>query len=67
MTLSSRTDPDDPIIISGSYRWIPEVQAALSAGVTEANGGPCEVEFDGFSDDDEDDEPDDDGDEQEEE
>ncbi|MEZ6140916.1 MAG: hypothetical protein R3B84_10125 [Zavarzinella sp.] len=46
-TLSSRSNPDYPVIISSSYKWIPEVQNALSQAVAEANGGPCEVQFQG--------------------
>ena len=45
--LSSRSDPDYPVIISSSYKWIPEVQTALSEAVTNANGGPCAVLFEG--------------------
>jgi hypothetical protein len=45
--LSSRSNPDHPVIISSSYKWLPEVQIALSAAVADANGGPCEVQFEG--------------------
>jgi hypothetical protein len=55
--LASRTDPDNPLIISGSYRWIPEVQSSLAAAVEQANGGPCEVEFDGYEEGIDEDEP----------
>jgi hypothetical protein len=46
-TVTSRSDPDFPVIVSGSYEWIPKVQAMLSKAVAEANGGPCQVQFEG--------------------
>ena len=46
-TLISRTNPDLPVIISKSYEWLPEMQAAFAAAVTQANGAPCEVAFEG--------------------
>jgi hypothetical protein len=45
--LSSRSDPDYPVIISSSYTWIPEVQTSLLQAVAAANGGSCEVQFEG--------------------
>jgi hypothetical protein len=45
--LSSRSNRDYPVVISSSYTWIPEVQASLSQAVALANGGPCEVQFEG--------------------
>jgi hypothetical protein len=45
--LSSRSDPDYPVIVSSSYTWIPEVQISLAQAVAAANGGPCEVQFEG--------------------
>ncbi|MFZ6743666.1 hypothetical protein ACO0LC_10605 [Undibacterium sp. JH2W] len=47
--LSSQTDPEMPVIISGSYKWLPEVQQQLLTATEEANGGLCTVEFDGLS------------------
>ena len=46
-TLSSRSDPDFPVIISSSYKWLPDVQTALFDAVAEVNGFPCEVQFEG--------------------
>jgi len=45
--LVSQSDPAYPVIISSSYTWLPEVQAALLAAVNEANGSACEVQFEG--------------------
>jgi hypothetical protein len=45
--LLSRSNPEYPVIISSSYKWIPEVQTALAEAVLKANGGPCAVQFDG--------------------
>lgn len=45
--LGSSTELGPPLIISSSYKWIPEVQAALESAVGKANGAPCHVEFDG--------------------
>jgi hypothetical protein len=39
---------EEAVIISGGYRWLPEVQSTMSARVTEANQGACEVAFEGI-------------------
>jgi len=60
-SLSSQSDPEIPVIISGAYRWLPEVSQQLQKAVEEANDRPCIVEFDGFdADEDEEEEVDDD-------
>jgi hypothetical protein len=43
--LVTRSNPDYPVIVSSSYTWIPEIQAALSQAAEAANGSPCKVEF----------------------
>ena len=58
-TLSSRSDPDFPVIVSSAYKWLPEVQARLSEVANEANGRPCKVVFDGENADEDEDEPED--------
>jgi hypothetical protein len=50
-TLESRSNPEMPVIISGAYIWLPEVQEQMSKAVEEANGSPCNVEFEGEYDD----------------
>ena len=34
-----------PVIISGSYKWLPEMQKALAAAVKLANGKKCDAKF----------------------
>lgn len=43
--LLTRSDPKHPVIISGSYRWVPEFQAALKKAVSAANQAVCSVKF----------------------
>jgi predicted DNA-binding WGR domain protein len=43
--LLTRSDPENPVIISSSYRWVPEIQAALTKAVTDANQEACSVKF----------------------
>jgi hypothetical protein len=47
-TLESHSDPEFPLIISGSYKWLPQVQKELENAVAKANGEPCHVEFEGM-------------------
>ena len=46
--LESHSDQEFPLIISGAHRWLPEIQKNLAQAVTEANGKPCHVEFEGL-------------------
>ena len=46
-TLVSQSNPDFPVIISKSYEWLPQMQAAFTAAVTQANGVSCAVAFEG--------------------
>jgi hypothetical protein len=62
--LVSQTDPDFPVPVSRSYEWLPEMQTRFAKAAEQANGRPCQVEFEGEDadegDDDEEDEDDDD-------
>ncbi len=44
--LTSRTDRDEPVILSRAFLWAPGFLQALRLAAERGNGGPCEVELD---------------------
>lgn len=44
--LNTRTDRDQPVIISRAYKWVPEFHETLRQAAKRGNGGPCVVNFD---------------------